>query len=361
MVDEGHLFVETFPQLFHDRPPPDPEALLAPPRPDGPTHPPRPMQGVPGRMLALAGAAALAAAGTYTVQPGDTLSQLGARFEVPVDRLASTNGIVNLDRIYVGQRLSIPAAGRSGGTDGRRGARGAPDTPRYHTVRRGETLGGIAAKYGMRARVLARANDISDPGRILAGSRLVIHDAPATPPPTATAGSYRVRPGDTLSEIAARHRVSVAKLAAANRIADPNIILVGTKLKIPGGWHCPVPGATFVDDFGYRKPSGRIHEGIDLFAARGTPVRAPVSGRLDQVRGTRGGKQFFLEGDDGVMYIGTHMDAFVGKEGRVRAGDVVGRVGNTGNAHNTSPHLHFEMEHKGRDVNPYARLVDSCR
>lgn len=318
------------------------------------------MRGVPGRMLALAGAAALAA-GSYTVQPGDTLSELGAHFDVPVDRLAQANGIVNLDRIYVGQRLSIPGSGQARGPDRRRRARGAPDSPRYHTVRRGETLGGIAARYGVRTRVLARANDISDPGRILAGSRLVIDDTPATPPPTATAGTYRVRPGDTLSEIAQRHRVSLAKLAATNAIPDPNLVVVGTTLRIPGGWHCPVPGATFVDDFGYRKPNGRIHEGIDLFAPPGTPVRAPVSGKLERVRGSRGGKQFFLEGDDGVVYIGTHMDAFAGQAGRVRAGDVVGRVGNTGNARSTSPHLHFEMEHEGRDVNPYARLVDSCR
>lgn len=368
VADEDLLFPGSFPTLFDGRPPPAPGALLVPPRgsPSG-SRGSRP--GVPTRVVALAGAAALATAG-YTVQPGDTISELSQRFDVSARRLAQANSIVDLDRIYVGQRLSIPGrGGRSDGSRGRRSARRSsarqagpvPDRPRYHVVQRGETLGGIAGRYGLRTRALARANDISDPGLILAGSRLRLHDAPATPRPTSTTGTHRVRRGETLSEIAARHDVGLAELAAANDLADPDLILPGTRLRIPGGWHCPVPSGKFVDDFGYVKPDGRVHEGIDLFAPRGTRVRAPVPGTLRRVRGSVGGKQFFLEGDDDVLYIGTHMAAFSGSPGRVRAGDVVGRVGNSGNARATSPHLHFEIERDGEDVNPFPLLVDSCR
>lgn len=367
VADEDLLFPGSFPALFDGRPPPASEALLAPSR--GSPSGRRSRPGVPTRVLALAGAATLATAG-YTVQPGDTLSELSQRFDVSARRLAQANSIGDLDRIYVGQRLSVPGRGRaSDGSRGRRSARRgsarqarpAADRLRHHVVKPGETLGGIATRYGLRTRALARANDISDPGLILAGSRLRLRDTPATPRPTSTTGTHRVRRGETLSEIAARHDVGVAGLAAANDLADPNLILPGTRLRIPGGWHCPVPRGAFVDDFGYVKPGGRVHEGIDLFAPRGTRVRAPVSGTLRRVRGRVGGKQVFLEGDDDVLYIGTHLAAFSGSPGRVTAGDVVGRVGNSGNARATSPHLHFEMERDGEDVNPFPLLVDSCR
>lgn len=357
MAVEQDLFPGTFPALFAGRPPPDPDALRAPGR-LGADAPGSPTTGrsTPERLLALAGAVALAAGG-YTVDRGDTLSEISLRLDVPLERLAEANGIVNLDRIYVGQRLRLPGGGRDGGSSAG-GSGGATTT---HVVQHGETLGEIAGRYGLTVRRIAAANGITDPGHILAGSRLTLRDAPATPRPTTTVGSHTVARGETLSGIAVRYGVPVARLAAANGIADPDIIVVGTKLRVPGGWQCPVRGAEFLDDFGVAKPDGRTHEGIDLFAPRGTPARAPVPGRVEQVRGDRGGKQFFLHGDDDRLYIGTHLDALVGSDGRVRAGQVLGRVGTTGNARGTSPHLHFEVEVDGTDVNPYSWLVESCR
>jgi murein DD-endopeptidase MepM/ murein hydrolase activator NlpD len=118
-----------------------------------------------------------------------------------------------------------------------------------------------------------------------------------------------------------------------------------------------VAGAKFMNDWGFPRAGGsRFHEGNDLFVSGGTPVRAPVSGVVEHKTGTIGGLQFRLTGSDGVVYIGSHMSEF-GKKGKVAAGDVVGYVGNTGNAVGTPTHLHFGMYHKGTVVNPYPTLV----
>jgi murein DD-endopeptidase MepM/ murein hydrolase activator NlpD len=92
-----------------------------------------------------------------------------------------------------------------------------------------------------------------------------------------------------------------------------------------------------------------------LFARYGSEVRAPVSGSVELVDGTLGGLQFNLHGSDGVEYLGSHLDA-AGKTGQVAAGDVIGYVGNSGNAQGTNPHLHFGMYIDGLAINPYPTL-----
>ncbi len=120
-----------------------------------------------------------------------------------------------------------------------------------------------------------------------------------------------------------------------------------------------------IRDRGFPRGGGtRWHEGNDLFAPTGTAVRAPVSGVVEFRTGTIGGKQFNLHGDDGVLYIGSHMSEF-GKDGRVNAGDVVGYVGASGNAAGTRPHLHLSMyldDGEGPVINPYPSLVaNGCK
>lgn len=112
-----------------------------------------------------------------------------------------------------------------------------------------------------------------------------------------------------------------------------------------------------MNDWGFPRGGGtRYHEGNDLFVSKGAPVLAPVGGTVEFKTGAIGGLQFRLMGEDGVVYIGTHMDKF-GKDGNVKAGDTIGYVGNTGNAVGTRPHLHFGMYYKGTPVNPYPTLV----
>ncbi len=107
-----------------------------------------------------------------------------------------------------------------------------------YVVRRGDSLGAIAARYGVSVSALARANGIRNPNLIFAGQRLVIPGRGSTAASgtstAATGGVYVVRRGDSLGAIAARYGTSVAALARANRIANPSIIYVGQRLVIPG-------------------------------------------------------------------------------------------------------------------------------
>ena len=174
--------------------------------------------------------------------------------------------------------------------------------------------------------------------------------------------SHTLRSGQTLGEVANRFGVTTAELAKANSITNPDRVRAGRTVTITLEWLCPVRGgAAFVDDFAYVKPNGVMHGGIDLMAKRGTPVVAPLPGRVQAVPNRLGGNAFQFYGVDGTRYYGAHLDRMAAT-GRVRAGAVIGYVGDTGNARGGPPHLHLEA-HPG-DVglaNPYPTLVRACR
>jgi soluble lytic murein transglycosylase-like protein len=105
---------------------------------------------------------------------------------------------------------------------------GGPAAAGTHTVRSGETLSGIAAHYGTTADQLARANGIGNPNMIFAGARLRV---PGAAIPSAV---HEVGAGETLSDIASRYGTTIERIANANKLADPNLIIVGQRLKVPG-------------------------------------------------------------------------------------------------------------------------------
>jgi len=125
--------------------------------------------------------------------------------------------------------------------------------------------------------------------------------------------------------------------------------------------HCPVPSASFTDTWGAPRSGGRSHAGTDLMAAHGAPVHAVTSGVVRVSSSSNGGLSLYLTADDGERYFYAHNSVNLVASGqRVAAGDLVARVGNTGNARGTDPHVHFERQIGGRAVNPYAFLRDLC-
>jgi len=125
---------------------------------------------------------------------------------------------------------------------------------------------------------------------------------------------------------------------------------------------CPVQGPrAFTNDWGQPRSGGRTHKGTDILAPRGTPVVASVSGTVRGHNSRLGGISYYLHGDDGNTYFGTHLQSLSGASGRVSQGTVLGYVGNTGNARGGPTHLHFEIHPGGgRAVNPYPTLRQHC-
>ncbi len=300
---------------------------------------------IPGRGNTAAGKPIV-----HVVAPGETLAAISRKYSTSIRALVDTNRLTNPNLLRIGQTLTIPGTTGEGGRHGSGG--------RTHRVTPGETLASIAAKYGTTVDELMAVNGLTDPSLIFVGTTLRI-DGPAAPVvgDDTTEASHIVVKGDTLASIARRYGTTIQRLADANGITNPNLIRIGQVLTVPGaGWVCPVPGARYFNDWGFPRSGGRTHEGNDLFAPWDTPVLAPVSGRVEQIVGTIGGKQFRLHGDDGVVYIGSHMDEF-GADGRVTAGTILGYVGDSGNAKGSEPHLHFEIHPDGGPaVNPFPTL-----
>lgn len=285
----------------------------------------------------------------HVVEAGETLADIAHRYRASISRLAEANELSNPSLIRVGQRLSIPGGGESNGSIS------------FHIVEEGETLSSIAAQHGVTVEQLAEANGITDPTRIYVGARLALSGDTFVASSGEGATTHTVEAGDTVGSIARQYGVGVADIARANGLDDVDRIRVGQELAIPGagGWVCPVTGATYMNDWGLPRADERFHEGTDLFAPRGTEVVAPVGGSIDLITGKVGGLQFYLYGDDGTTYIGTHLDAF-GRSGRVEAGEVIGYVGDSGNARGGPTHLHLEMHpDDGEAVNPFPTLKDA--
>jgi LysM repeat protein len=181
----------------------------------------------------------------HVVQRGETLYSIARRYGTSVSAIASANGLRNPNYIWVGQRLVIPGGG-GGGSAGSGGGSGTT-----HVVQRGETLYSIARRYGTSVSAIVSANGLRNPNYIWAGQRLRI-------PAGGGGGSSRgggslpsggtvhvVQRGETLAGIAYRYGTTVAAIASANGLRNPNFIWVGQRLRIPsggGGGYTPPSG-----------------------------------------------------------------------------------------------------------------------
>jgi murein DD-endopeptidase MepM/ murein hydrolase activator NlpD len=152
----------------------------------------------------------------------------------------------------------------------------------------------------------------------------------------------------------------VAEADLAFRSLQAKRTAEGLGVSVVDGLVCPVPGAAFSNDFGQPR-TGHTHQGNDLFAPMGTPNLAVVGGNVTYGPGGSGGNGAYLEGDNGVTYVYYHLSEYVGGPRRVAQGEVIAKLGMTGNA--GAPHTHFETRPGGRTataINPYPTLVKIC-
>ena len=165
----------------------------------------------------------------HVVQQGENLFRLAIRYGTTVEAIMSANGLTDEHVIQVGQRLIIPGS-ITGGL-----AAAAATTGGTYVVQPGDTLIGIALRYGVSVWELMYANSVFGSHSIYPGQGLVIPGAGGTVPelPPETSDTYVVRPGDTLTQIARRFNTTAFALAQSNGIADPSSIRVGQVLRVP--------------------------------------------------------------------------------------------------------------------------------
>jgi peptidoglycan LD-endopeptidase LytH len=179
--------------------------------------------------------------------------------------------------------------------------------------------------------------------------------APPTDPAEAAAKAQREAEISAALNLAVENR-QAAEAARAAEIARQQRIEAGIMF-------CPVDGPVdFIDSWGFARSGGRTHKGVDMMAANGTPTVAPVSGEVQHRGSSLGGLSWYVYGDNGNTYYGTHLSAYENQgAGWVEAGTVIGYVGSSGNASASGPHLHFEIHPGGGSpVNPYPATADAC-
>lgn len=185
---------------------------------------------------ALHAPAQLAASGTYTVRPGDTLGGIAARHGVSLAAVFAANNMNMRTIIYPGQKIKLGPA--------------APAPAASVVVKPGDTLSAIAARNGVSLASVLAANNLQLRSIIYPGQKILL--APAAPAPApqpqpapaapiapavtsiapAAGATHVVKAGDTLSRIAASHGVSLSSVLQANGMTLNTVIYPGQKIKI---------------------------------------------------------------------------------------------------------------------------------
>jgi murein DD-endopeptidase MepM/ murein hydrolase activator NlpD len=201
---------------------------------------------------------------------------------------------------------------------------------------------------------------------------------------------YVIRPGDNLWQISQRSGIAVDRIRRVNRVGDVRALRVGERLWVPGGsvgaapvsapvaveasslphwggdcsdaerddhlaFEWPLLG-TMTSSFGTAR-GGHVHEGIDLAAPKGTPIHAAEAGKVVYAGDGLGdyGRVIVIKHQGSWATVYAHNSRnLVGEGDFVEKGDVIARVGQTGNA--TAPHLHFEIRRSSHPRDPLACL-----
>ncbi len=154
----------------------------------------------------------------YTVKKGNTLSKLAAKFNTTSREIMRLNGLKNSNYIKKGQTLQIVPGVESE----------SAGLLKDHMVKRGETLSGLSAKYGVSISSIVSVNNLTSANVLRVGQHLLI---PASS--DVTLQSYTVKEGDTLTELAQRFQTNLTEIKKTNALADPDFLRTGQKLSIP--------------------------------------------------------------------------------------------------------------------------------
>ncbi|WP_396823307.1 LysM peptidoglycan-binding domain-containing protein [Microbacterium trichothecenolyticum] len=189
---------------------------------------------------------------TYTVQRGDTVGRIAARFGLRTNDVLALNGLGWSSTIYPGQVLKLSAAAAAPAPAA---PAPTPSTGTY-TVQRGDTVSAISKRHGITTNAVLSANGLGWSSIIYPGQTIRIPGAaapaasvpapapaPAPAPNTSAGGSHTIAAGETISSIAKRYGVTTNGVLSANGLGWSSIIYPGQTIKIPGSAPS-VPGLT---------------------------------------------------------------------------------------------------------------------
>lgn len=196
--------------------------------------------------------------------------------------------------------------------------------------------------------------------------------AVSTPPPAVSAAAAEVHVPALAPSVSAAP-APVATVAVATPAAEGPSVPADVPSSAVSGLLIPVQGVQpgeLRDTFTDARSSHRVHDAIDIMAARGTPVVAANAGRVVKLFTSKPGGLTVYQFDpsERVIYYYAHLDSYAPglAEGQMlRRGDPIGTVGSTGNASADAPHLHFEVQLLGPEkqwwhatsINPYGRFA----
>jgi N-acetylmuramoyl-L-alanine amidase len=224
---------------------------------------------------ALAGAA-LAADPTVTVRPGDTLTAIAKRHGVSVRTIVDLNGLPDPNRIFPGQQLRI-------GTDAGAAAPApvaepAPAaTATTHVVARGENLTRIARHYGVSVAAIVAANGIANPNRIVGGQRLSIPGAPPQPGAAVAQRAPAVATGATHVVARGENLTRIGRHYGVSVAAIVAANGIANPSRIFPGQRLSIPGAPAVPAAPAAAPAAQMPASMAALVARREGVRAMIT------------------------------------------------------------------------------------
>ncbi len=285
--------------------------------------------------------------GFIEVQPGDTVYAIARRFSVSPKEIIARNDLRAPYTLRVGQALKLPRGAEVIEASAVHRQVVARDT--LYAVRRGDTLYSISKAANVTVDDIARANSMRQPYTLSIGQQLLIPQARTNSAIFAQAQTTQARPGPAKIENATVAPRNVGDIARTASYTPPSGLMANSQFS----W--PVKGA-IISTYG-SGDLGRRNDGVNIAAPAGTPVRAAAAGEV-VYRGSEldgFGNLLLVKHEQGYVTAYAHNDAMLVKKGdRVRKGQVIAKVGDSGAV--TSPQLHFEIRQNLKSIDPIALL-----
>lgn len=260
----------------------------------------------------------------YVVKPGETLGGVANRSGVPRAAIIEANGLKEPYLLRAGQKLVIPRR-------------------RTHTIKAGETSFSIAMDFGMPWPEIALANKLDPRAEVRPGQVLAIPALPASAPPQIKAAPLVAAPAASAAPTPLATAAATPAASPAPAVADETR---------PPAFSWPVKGDVR-RAFAARGEKSAYHDGVDIRAGEGTPVRSSAAGKV--IFAGAGPREYGLTV---IIHHAGRWTTTYGFLGRVtvklgdevKAGERVGLVGKTGLA--TEPQLHFEVRNNKAALDP---------